>query len=511
MSLSSSDNQMAAVKFAPKKQIGLASAAAISISLMIGSGIFSTPSSVVNLVGSPLMALIMYIIGGFFSLGGTFSFIELGIMFPKNGGTLRYLAHAFSRPRALLSYLFAWSMVICIRPGAIAANGPVFAQYWVYGIYDGSTIQENHPNLYKHAEWTYRVIALIGIAVATVLCMLSVKWSLRAINFFTIMKILVLTFFSVTGLLVLFGAIKIEKTDNWSRGFRGTHSDVGGYARALNRVFYAYDGWSNITYNVGEMINPARNLPIASSIAIFSVTVLYVLAVVAFFSVVPYDVALSSDQILAAEFTNRVFGRVFGARILPILIGCSVFGAVLAQIFAIGRIVSSAAEVGFVPKGRVLASYNKRFNTPLYALAFNFIITIIYLLAPPPGNVFGLLVDFVQYPTWFFYGLSALGCIYLRKKFPYYPTRSFKSFTPLTIIFILVCIYLSIFPFIKFSDKVDGYPYYLSPTLGICTIVIGLVPYYFRMYWWADKTGNDYTAWIRQEEEEQGVENNHVV
>ncbi|PVU96418.1 hypothetical protein BB561_001199 [Smittium simulii] len=491
----------------PERKIGLASAAAISISLMIGSGIFSTPSSVVFLVGSPIMALIMYIIGGVFSLGGAFAFIELGIMFPKNGGTLRYLAHSFGKPRALLSYLFAWSMMMCIRPGAIAANGPVFAKYWIYGIYDGTSYQTEHPNLYKNKDWTYRIIALFGITFATLICMLSVKWSLRLINVLTVLKMTVLTIISVSGILVLAGAIKIPKNDNWSSGFKNTKSNLGGYASALNKVFFAYDGWSNLTYNIGELINPSRNLPIASTIGISSVTVLYVFAIVAFYSVVPYDVALASNETIAAEFTNRVFGSIVGRRILPILIGLSVFGAVLSQIFAIGRIVSSAAEVGFIPKGKKLASYNKRFKTPLYALAFNWVITMIYLLAPPPGDVFDLLVDFVQYPTWFFYGLSALGCVYMRFKYPNYPLRKYKSFMPLTYVFILVCVYLSVFPFIPFTKQSGAYPYYLSPTLGVVTIAAGIVPYYFRMYWYANKTGNDYTAWIKEEEDELIAEN----
>ncbi|OMJ08408.1 putative L-type amino acid transporter 1-like protein MLAS, partial [Smittium culicis] len=132
----------------PLRRIGILTGAAVSISQMIGSGIFSTPSSVLSLVGAPLMVIILYILGGFISLGGALSFIEMGVMFPKNGGTLRYLAHSFKKPRLLLSYLFVWSMIICIRPGSIAANGPVTSKFIIYGLAGGPNLKTEHPNIY---------------------------------------------------------------------------------------------------------------------------------------------------------------------------------------------------------------------------------------------------------------------------------------------------------------------------------------------------------------------------
>ncbi|OLY80981.1 High-affinity methionine permease [Smittium mucronatum] len=486
---------------APERTIGVLSGAAVSISLMIGSGIFSTPSSVLNLVGSPLMVIVLYVLGGFFSLGGAFSFIEMGIMFPKNGGTLRYLAHSFPKPRLMLSYLFAWSMIMCIRPGSIAANGPVISKYLVYAMAGGPDLSTKHPNLYANQGWIYRGIAVLAISLATLACMLSVKWSLRLINVLTLMKTTLLLFMGVTGILLLAGAIKHEKNDNFSRGFKGTKSNLGGYASALNKVFYSYDGWSNITYSVGEMINPVKNLPISATLGVGVVTGLYSLSILAYMAAVPISVALNAKEVLAAEFTNRIFGPVFGRIILPIFIGLSVFGSITAQIFSVGRIVSAAADVGYIPWGDKLSKYSPRFKTPFNALAFNWVITMIYLLAPPPGDVFDLLVDLVQYPTWIFYGMTAVGCVYLRYKYPSWELRKYKAFLPITYIFILVTIYLSVFPFIPYDKSSGTYPYYLSPVLGIVTLLIGFIPYYYRMYWWANKNDVDLTEWVKEEEQ----------
>ncbi|OMJ12402.1 High-affinity methionine permease [Smittium culicis] len=486
----------------PLRRIGILTGAAVSISQMIGSGIFSTPSSVLSLVGAPLMVIILYILGGFISLGGALSFIEMGVMFPKNGGTLRYLAHSFKKPRLLLSYLFVWSMIICIRPGSIAANGPVTSKFIIYGIAGGPNLKTEYPTIYKHADWIYRGIAVLAISSATLICMLSVKWSLRLINLLTIIKTGLLLVLSITGILCLAGAIKYEKNDNLSSGFSLVKSNLGGYASALNKVFYSYGGWSNISYAVGEMVDPAKKLPISALLSVGAVTILYSFSTLAFLAVVPLSDALEAKEVLAAEFTNRIFGNTFGRVVLPIFIGLSVYGSIAAQVFSVGRIVSSAAQVGYIPWGDRLSRYSTRFKTPFNALIFNWFITMVYLLAPPPGNAFDLLVDFVQYPTWVFYGFAAVGCVYMRYKYPEFKLRKFKAFLPLTCIFILVSVYISIFPFIPYDKSSDAYPYYLSPVLGIVTLLLGFIPYYLRMYWYADKKGVDLTKWVEEEEQE---------
>ncbi|PVU94839.1 hypothetical protein BB560_005910, partial [Smittium megazygosporum] len=387
----------------PVRRIGIFSGAAMSISLMVGSGIFSTPSTVVSYVGTPLMGVLLYALGGILSFGGTMAYIELGIMYPQNGGSMRFLAHLYPKPRALLSFLFTWCMMVCIRTGAIAANGPVYGKYWIYGLFGGPNLQKLHPTLYANRDWIYRGIGVVATALMTLVCMISVKWSVRAINVLTVLKMGVLLFFSVTGILILAGAIKTEKNDNWSRGFKGSSNQASAYARALSKVSFAYSGWSNVTYAIGEMKNPRKKLPIAATLGVVTVTILYTFSIVAFYSGVSYNDVLSSSETLAATFSNKIFGKIFGQKVLPILIGFSVLGSSFAEIFTIARIISAAGRVGYIPMMNYFGYYHPRLKTPIFALAFNFILVCIYLLAPPPGNVFNFLVDFIQYPSWIFY------------------------------------------------------------------------------------------------------------
>ncbi len=72
------------------------------------------------------MALVMWTVAGLASYAGGLAYIELGAAFPLNGGTLAFLGMTWPRPRALLSFCFSFTMIACIRPGAIAAKLPCF-------------------------------------------------------------------------------------------------------------------------------------------------------------------------------------------------------------------------------------------------------------------------------------------------------------------------------------------------------------------------------------------------
>ncbi|KAJ2161298.1 hypothetical protein GGF46_001559 [Coemansia sp. RSA 552] len=478
------------------KNIGIFSATAMGVSLMMGSGIFSTPASILGLVGTPAMAIILWGLGAVVSFGGAAAFTELGLMYRRNGGTMRFLAHSFPHPKLLLSYLFSWVMIVCIRPGAIAANGPVIGKYWLYA-----------AGINGDDGWLARAVGFGCITFITALNIASAKWTLRLINILTAVKICVIVVIVISGIVAAAGGLHVARNDNWSRGFSGTKGDAHAYASALTKVFWAYDGFTNLVYSLGELRRPERNLPWSIGGSVVLVGLLYIMANVAFFVVVPIDVAISSEEILAAEFTFRVFGDSVGRIALPALIGLSVFGAICAQTYGVSRLLDSANEVGFVPLGRRICGNHSRLGTPVSSLAIIYALTLVYLLAPPPGKVFDLLVDFVQWSTWLFYGLAAAGSIVLRFTKPHHPLRTFRSFHPLNILFIIFCIYITIFPFVPPSSaETDNtlYPFYLSPLLGLVTTLAGTLPWYFRMVWWPQKTGVNLTAWVEAESADNG-------
>ncbi|KAJ2352696.1 hypothetical protein IWW50_004355, partial [Coemansia erecta] len=174
-----------------RKEIGLFSASSIIVGQVVGSGIFSTPGSVVQLCGAPYTALILWVVSGVVSLGGALGSAELGTMFPQNGGMIRYLAHAYPRPRALVATVMAYSVTFFCRPAAIAANVAIFAQYFFFAAGRSEYIESR--------DYLLRGIGAVVMTALLVLNIVSVRWSLRLLNAFAVVKMLTLVVVSFTG------------------------------------------------------------------------------------------------------------------------------------------------------------------------------------------------------------------------------------------------------------------------------------------------------------------------
>ncbi|KAJ2486843.1 hypothetical protein IWW37_005471 [Coemansia sp. RSA 2050] len=480
-----------------RKEIGLLSASSIIIGQVVGSGIYSTPASVALLCGTPLAALILWLVTGIVSLGGALASAELGTMFPQNGGMIRYLAHAYPRPRALVATIMAYSVTFFCRPAAIAANVSIFAQYFFFAAGRRDYIQDR--------DYLLRGIGALTMTLLMALNMVSVRWSLRLLNAFAAIKMLTLLVVSFTGLLLLVGAVKRTPGTNWSRGFSGTKLDAQSFASAMTRLFWSWEGWSNVGYVVGEVKNVKRNLPLSLGLAMSTLAVLYMLANVAYFSTIPLE-DIDNGTLLAAQFMNKVFGKTVGQIILPICIGLSILGVVMSELFGGGRLMYAAGKTGFVPYGAVLGEIHPRFGTPVYALAIIWALSLVFLFAPPPGKAFDLLVDLVQEGMWYFYALTAFGVILLRRRLPNYPLRRFRSSLVLSFLFAVLSFSLGVLQFYP-PAEIPGkpkpqVPYYLAPLLGVIFMSLCLVPWYLRMWRYVNRTGRQLLSWIEDEEQE---------
>ncbi|KAJ1680206.1 hypothetical protein EV182_000477 [Spiromyces aspiralis] len=479
-----------------RKPIGLGSGVGIVLNQLIGSGIFSTPAFVVWYCKTPTMALVLWTLGAAISIGGGLGFVELGMMYPTNGGMMRYLTEAYPRPSHLLGFTFAWTIILFVRPASIAAGSTVFARYLVYAMAGGSSMPERHPWVYEHRETVYLVFAVLGTTGVALLNWSSTKWSLWCTNAITVGKVALLLVIAATGLLVLLGVVETPESavNGWARGFAGSSLNPHDYALALNKVFWAYEGWANLHYVAGEIHRPERNLPLSIGLGISGVSVLYILANIAYFSVVPIDDAITSGEILGARFTNMMFGTAVGEVLLPLCISLFVLSTNIIYMYSGYHLVIAAYEMGYATW--VSKFLSVRTVTPTMSLLMLWVLSTFLLVVLPPGNLFNLLVDMIQYPMWFFYGFTVLGCLVLERRFgqtQQWPAfaliRRFRAPRVGCVAFAAVCLTLAVVQLwppdsdgtSTPSDGNGGYPYYFVPVLGICFFVATCVPWYFSM------------------------------
>lgn len=448
-----------------RKQIGVISAIFLVFNRMIGTGIFATPSTILGYCGSVGLSLFIWVIGSIIAGSGLIVYLEWGSAIPKNGGEKNYLEFVYTKPKFLATSMYA-SYVFLI--GWAASNSVVFGEYILYaaGIEVG--------------RWNQRLIGLACVTFSFLIHALFLKWGLRLQNILGVFKLVVIILIIVVGWVALGGSLNIEPTHAFTNAFEGTTGTSYGIVTALYNVIWSFVGYSNANYALAEAKNPNRILKVAAPIAMISVAVMYVLANISYFAVVPKEKIASSGRILAAQFFGIVFGKS-GETALSVFVALSALGNVLSVIFSQGRIVQELAREGLLPFSRFLSS-NKPCNAPFAGLFEHWIVSVIIMLAPPPGDAYNFILNLISYPLSVVNTFVALGLcyIYVQK----YRGKDFldwdpplKATLPISIFFFLSSIYLIVAPFVPPDSPENNVykelPYYLHCVVGIALFVAG--------------------------------------
>ena len=101
----------------PQSTLTVTDGIAIIVRIVVGVGIFKTPSLVASSAGSEGMLLLVWLLGGAISLLGALCYAELATSYPHAGGDYHYLTRAFGDAPG---FLFAWARMTVIQTGYIA-------------------------------------------------------------------------------------------------------------------------------------------------------------------------------------------------------------------------------------------------------------------------------------------------------------------------------------------------------------------------------------------------------
>jgi len=170
---------------APRQTLSITDAVAIIVGLIVGAGIFGTPSIVAGAVGSESLLVAAWIAGGIFSIIGALCYAELATAFPSAGGEYHFLHRAFGRS---LAFLYGWARMTVIVAGSIA----VFA--YLFGDYISRII---NLGAYSSAIW-----AAIVVGALTVVNYLGIREGKTTQNLFTALEVSGLVLIVVAGLLL---------------------------------------------------------------------------------------------------------------------------------------------------------------------------------------------------------------------------------------------------------------------------------------------------------------------
>jgi len=220
--------------------------------------------------------------------------------------------------------------------------------------------------------------------------------------------------------------------------FENSSTSPTSYALAFYSGLWAYDGWDQANYVGGEMVNPEKNIPRVIHFSMGLVTLLFMLANVAYFVVLDKD-TVGKTNTVALDFGRALFGPIGGA-LFAVMVAVSCFGALNGSFFTAARIIFVAGKEGFLPS--MFGRLNTSLNTPVNAMMLQAAITIFFISL---GNGFRSLINFAVVVTWLAYFFTVLGLVILRVKEPHLE-RPYKTWIITPLLFCAVALFLLCMP-----------------------------------------------------------------
>ena len=146
--------------------------------------------------------------------------------------------------------------------------------------------------------------------------------------------LLVSTFTSLIlgGVAVLAGLTRIEDPwSNFSDPWSGVTLNGNAIATAFVKTHFAFVGWNNAFNVLAEVKgrDPVRTVRNAGRISLSLVSLLFLLTNIAYISAIPKDEIRSSGQLIGALFFQKVFGKSWASKLLPVMVMFSSLGNVV--------------------------------------------------------------------------------------------------------------------------------------------------------------------------------------
>ena len=333
-----------------ERKLGLFSVVIISLSAMIGSGLFVLPALAMLEMGGgthPVGGVwLAYLIAALLVLPGAISKSELSTAMPSSGGSYVYVERTFGPLVGTIAGLGLW------------ANFMLKSAFALIG--------------FKAYLWV--IEDLIGIDINLETASLALLVIIVAINILGVKRIkkiqTPIVMFSTFYLLSLCAYAVVTQDLDWngvtSREAFGSWDDV---ASTSAFVFVSYAGVTKIAAVGGEIKNPERNMPYGILLSLLFSCLLYVTVTMVMAAAVDPSEYMHGDHGASEDpvyiFAEAVGGGTVGA-IAAVLAVVTMTSMALAGILASSRFPFAMARDKLLPQ--FLENVHGKYGTPHWAI-----------------------------------------------------------------------------------------------------------------------------------------------
>jgi basic amino acid/polyamine antiporter, APA family len=401
----------------PERRLAFASAVTIIIGIVVGAGIFRTPSLVAGVTGDVGWALLIWVLGGVISLIGALCYAELASTYPHAGGDYHFLSRAYGRQ---VSFLYAWAKAMVINTGSIALLAFVFGDYLSAIVNLGSN---------SSAIWAVLIVLVLTVVNVTGLRIAS---SLQA--FFTVIVFIGL-------LMVAASAFWVQAPAVPSPPLFATTPPLGMMGLAMVFVLLTFGGWNESAYISAEVKGGAKTIVSVIVVSLFLTTVLYVLVNLALIHGLGLS-ALASSQAPASDLVLKGMG-LWAEWLVSALVALAALTSINATMI-VGARANYALGNDWMHL-RFIGQWRADRGVPVVAHIVQAMICVALIgLGSLYADGFEAMVEFTAPVFWGFLFLVGLGLMRLRRVDPDMPRPYKVPFYPvLPIIFCLTCGYLT--------------------------------------------------------------------
>ena len=475
---------MSEVKHELKRSLGLIDATSIVAGSMIGSGIFIVTTQMAKDVGSAAWILVIWLVTGLLTMSAALSYGELAGMMPNAGGQFVYIQRAYGK---LASFLYGWTVFTVIQTGVIAAVAVAFAKYSAvfFPVLDTELIKIGDSFVFTNKQ----ILAMASILLLTYINTRGVKTGKSIQLFFTSTKLIALFALIILGLYV---GLKTDVLSNnfanmWDASKTVVNPDgsitvtklvgiglIGAMGATIINSLFSSDAWNNVTFIAGEIKEPKKNIPRSLFLGTLIVTIIYLLANVAYLTLLPINgtpdsgsvfgdgIMFASEDRVGTAAANMIMGNI-GVFVMAGLIMISTFGCNSGLILSGGRLFYAMAKDNLFFKEA--GDLNDK-DVPARALWLQCLWACLLCISGKYGD----LLTYATFASLLFYILTIYGIFILRKKEPN-AERPYKAFGyPIIPILYIVVTALICISLLIYDTKSTG--------LGLFIVALGIPVYY---------------------------------